>query len=694
MTDTTTADVFGSLGRFLGKVFNVCVYSLLGIMYEIFFNVAGAQLFENETIKNFYGRIQLIIGVFMVFKLAVSILQGIMDPDKFMNPKEGFGNLITRVVVALALLTVLVPISVPNVENANSFEKYINNNGLLFGTLYSLQDRILSNNTLGRLILGTTDDATDSTNADQSGMTEAEIQTEKLKSSARVFTSTILKGFLRINLLPEELRVSDDENDQENWYCGDHIGDDEEAAINTYRQLDVAPETLLSPAIVDAKCDLNESFGGIVGNFFNIGGDAKYLFAFNWWPVSMIVGIVFLVILVGFTVDIAIRSIKLAILRLLAPIPIISYIEPKSSKDGGMFSSWVKALTSTYLDLFLRLAIVYFVIFLIQDMIVNGVVIDEAGGMVGIISFIFIMLGLFFFAKMAPKFIKDALGLKGAMTNIGLGGILGGAGAFFGGGGLAGAAAGMLNGMNNATMAAAQGKQAPPAWQSGADLAAQIKTGDPKAKGGLMNTINDRLMREAGINRARKLYGVTANGLARAKDNMFTAQGKASELQDYYNRLTQGNLTKEEMDQVAMAGGLTTDSHGNQVISDHYRKRAYAKMTEAQTRAAKAKTHYEDAKKFADSHRITPSFEEEHRWSLAERLGFGDAPRYRSDYRAASGRTSAHQSVGDRVFGSPEKWDEANSSRSDNRWGPDKYGDGDLNDIHDDSRTNTGTPGS
>jgi hypothetical protein len=38
--------------------------------------------------------------------------------------------------------------------------------------------------------------------------------------------------------------------------------------------------------------------------------------------------------------------------------------------------------------------------------------------------------------------------------------------------------------------------------------------------------------------------------------------------------------------------------------------------------------------------------------------------------------------------------DAADSPRVDNRWGPSKYGDEDLNDIHDDSRTDTGTPGS
>ena len=431
MTDNSNAGTMTDIVRAIGGALNRGVYFLLSLMYQIFFNVASVQLFENETIKNFYGRVQLIIGVFMIFKLTISILQGIMDPDKFTNPKEGFGSIITRVIVALVMLTLIVPINIPNVENANSLEKYINNNGILFGALYSLQDRILTNNTLGRLILGTNDGMGDES-TDQ-----FETQNEKLVSSANVFATTILKGFFRINMLPEESRDSDDESLQSNWYCGNNLSDDNKKAIEAYTNLSTSTDTLLSDEMIYGDCEINDdilstlanaaSHIPVVGTFFeNFGGESRYLFVFHWFP-AIIVGIVFLVILVGFTVDIAIRSIKLSILRLLAPIPIISYIEPKSSKDGGMFSSWVSALTSTYLDLFLRLAIVYFVIFLVQDMIANGIIINEANGVIGFISCIFIWLGLFFFAKMAPKFIKDVLGLKGTMSNVGLSGVLGGA---------------------------------------------------------------------------------------------------------------------------------------------------------------------------------------------------------------------------------------------------------------------------
>ena len=533
MTDTLEPGVVGNLVRTLGASLNFCVYFLLGLMYQIFFNVASAQLFESETIKNFYGRVQLIIGVFMVFKLAITILQGIMDPEKFMGNKEGFGTIITRVVVALIMLAVIVPINVPDVQNANSYEKYLNNNGLLFGTLYSLQDRILSGNTLGRLILGTTDSAD---NPD-----ETQLQQEKLEQSANIFTSTILKGFLRINLVTEDERVDNDETKRKNWYCGDDLTDDHITAINMYNQLDISPTILLSDPIVKAKCNLN--WQASIPGLNLIAGDSKYVFAFNF-ILALIVGAIFLVLLVAFTVDIAIRSIKLAILRLLAPIPIISYVEPKSAKDG-MFASWVKALTSTYLDLFLRLAIVYFVIFIIQDMMVNGIIIDQAGGMVGIISCIFIWIGLFFFARMAPKFIKDVLGIKGTgMSNIGLSGMLSAAGAIRQGGTLMDAWDAGSSAVDTQIQAYNQGKAAPGlgmAFNSGRDLAAQMITGNEKATYRGMNRGRRRLAAE-GITpwEAEKVHNASIEAEAftnrmadDAKKNRFSYMDAQGNMQNY-----------------------------------------------------------------------------------------------------------------------------------------------------------------
>ena len=392
MTDTTEAnwmwDLFRGIGRFLDNI----VYWLLGLMYEIFFNVASAELFTNETVKNFYGRVQLILGVFMIFKLAVSIVKGIVNPDTFTDKNNGMGNIVMRIVFSLVMLTLIVPINIPNARN--EYEIQLNNNGLLFGTLYSLQNRILSNNTLGRLILGTTDNL--STNADDSN------SKNKLKQSADLFTSTILKGFIRINVTDESIPETQKQTEQgeSNWVCEDEITSEH---MEVYTDLTAGHDELL--ALTTVKCDSPDANGW--QKFWN--SNQSYAFAYKY-IISAIVGGIFVYILVNFTIDIAIRAIKLAILRLIAPIPIISYIDPSGQKK--MFDSWVKNLTSTYLDLFIRLAIIYFVIFLIQDIIVNGLVINQATGAVGIFTYIFIFLGLFIFAKQAPKFIKQLFGMK------------------------------------------------------------------------------------------------------------------------------------------------------------------------------------------------------------------------------------------------------------------------------------------
>ena len=145
MTQNYSANPITRAARALFSLIDMAVYTLLGFMYEIFFNVASADLFANSTILYFYKRVQLIIGVYMVFQLAILIMKGIFNTDEI--TKNG-GTFIKRIIIALVLLTIMTPIAIPNPQN--EYEKQINNNGLLFGTLYSLQYRILSNNTIGR----------------------------------------------------------------------------------------------------------------------------------------------------------------------------------------------------------------------------------------------------------------------------------------------------------------------------------------------------------------------------------------------------------------------------------------------------------------------------------------------------------------------------------------------------------------
>ena len=391
-TDLSPAGIKHDIVRIvLSVVLDKPAFGLLNFMYQLFFNVASVDIFSNDTVMKFYSRVQLILGVYMMFQLAMTIIKGIVNPDTFFSADKGAGNLIMRIVVALFLLTALVPINIPSPRN--EFEKQINNNGLLFGTLYSLQHRLLSNDTLGRLILGTNDGSTnyvsDSDDADTN-----------LKRSARIFTSTVLKCFYRINLKSDEPDAKP--------VCSDINS----IFLTEYQRIDSDPQTIIS--WVNKECHSDpDGWGlweGIQDAYYSTFGDDYYIFAYNGF-ISAIVAFLFAFILLSFSIDVAVRVIKLGVLRLIAPIPIISYMDPKGSKDSA-FNAWVKTLTSTFLDLFMRLAVVYFVLFLIQSMMENGIIMNHGSGILGVMTYIIIWIGLFIFAKQAPKFFRKVLGLK------------------------------------------------------------------------------------------------------------------------------------------------------------------------------------------------------------------------------------------------------------------------------------------
>ncbi len=428
-------------------------FQLLGWVYEVFYAVANAELFSGETVYNFIGRIQLILGIFMVFKLTIMILKAMVNPDYINDKTMGASSLITRIITSLVMLSLIMPLNIPSPKNR--FEVEVNNNGIMFGTLYSLQKRVLENDVLGQLILG---------NDAPRRASDGTVVSSRLPGIKDKFISTIAKGFVQRN---HKEQGSDD------FMCPDN----DMVKDNGYE----------NATVTDLFLDhLNDE----CGNKFLVFGTNYYAFAYV--PiVGGIVAIIFTILFAVFSIDIAIRAIKLSVLRLIAPIPIISYMEPGQEKKGA-FANWTKILISTYLDLFIRLAMVYFALFLIDDIIKNGLIMNGSmgvGGITGVVAFIVICIGLLMFAKMAPKFITDALGIQTHMSNIGLNSFLAGATAGIGtlaaGGGAAKAFSNMYNAGHNTAKenveAINSGKAAAPATSNFGKYASktlQQRTGD------------------------------------------------------------------------------------------------------------------------------------------------------------------------------------------------------------------------
>lgn len=399
-------DGFRSIMAGLDRV----VYNLLSVIYEIFFNVATANIISGQTVKTFYSRVQLILGVVIMFKVAISLFNGIMNPDSLNDGKNGFSSIIKRVVMVLIMFVLMVPLNIPNAGNSDdytsnsqsSWNARMNENGILFGTLYEVQSRLLSQNIVSKLILGTDYSASNDEDDDPNSISNfandtlhLNVNENEYEKAARQLSSIVLRCFVTINL---ESEYGDPAEDDDRMCKEDSEPklENYDKSYAVYEDDDSTASEIL--AEINQMCDIETRYGGERYAY-------NYLFGF-----STIVGILFVIIIVSFTVDAAIRVFKLAILRLIAPIPIISYIDPKTEST---FQNWVKILGKTFADLFVRLAIINFVIFFIREFGTNSLGVTVAGnGLVGVFSKIFIYLGLLMFAKEAPKFIADSLGIK------------------------------------------------------------------------------------------------------------------------------------------------------------------------------------------------------------------------------------------------------------------------------------------
>lgn len=110
------------------------IYNLIDYLYDIFDFLAGRNIFSQDTYNDIVSRIYIILGVFMLFVLAYSLLKAIINPDDFAKGENSFPNLIKNVVVSLVII-VLLP--------------------TVFSVAFNIQNSILNNDTIPKLILGT-----------------------------------------------------------------------------------------------------------------------------------------------------------------------------------------------------------------------------------------------------------------------------------------------------------------------------------------------------------------------------------------------------------------------------------------------------------------------------------------------------------------------------------------------------------
>ncbi len=142
--------------------------------------------------------------------------------------------------------------------------------------------------------------------------------------------------------------------------------------------------------------------------------------------VSTICGLVLIYVIFSFCLDMGLRVAKLALYRIISPIPILMRIIPEKK---SVFDSWFKDVLGTFLEVFIRLFIIQIGIFLVDSIIKTDIFGFAKNNGVGVIGNLIIILGIMACIKTAPKKISEMLGIKGDFK-IGIGGKLQASGAY------------------------------------------------------------------------------------------------------------------------------------------------------------------------------------------------------------------------------------------------------------------------
>lgn len=334
------------------------IYGLISWFYQIFITVAQVNILSEGKIEGIYQRVTMIITIIMIFYITFEFVKYVVQPDSITDKESGVSKIFTKIIIAIILIA-FVP--------------------RIFSIAYDLQNRVISNQVIPKIILG-------------------EEPGEDIKTLGSDFAASTMGIFLQTNpkaCAADPARCSQAQQTIDTQLA--QMRTNAEFGINWYRS------------------DFSEKV--------KVDGENEYFIDFMWY-LAIPVGIFILYILILYSIDLGTRYAQMIFLQIIAPIAIIGYIAPK--KDN-MFSKWTKQCITTYLDLFIRLFLIYFVLLLINvlqaaykdptSQLFKGL--SDTKGVVTMV-YIALIMGLLVFAHKAPKMLQDLFPFSGS-ASIGFG---------------------------------------------------------------------------------------------------------------------------------------------------------------------------------------------------------------------------------------------------------------------------------
>ena len=376
------------------------VYGAISSIYDLLISIARTSIFTQADIIEMGEKVYKLLAVFMIFKVTFSLITYVVNPDDFSDKNKGVSKLSMNIVISLGLLIL---------------------NPYIFNAAYKLQNIILEDNSLAMLIFENSSDS-------EGG--ESNNKADFLNTAGDDMAFITMSAFFSPNTSIDEFQncITLKEGNTFNKACSGLYGRDKDYAIIESSD-EVETSKTMAQLTRDEKNDFslkslqnyvvgveNRNFGLMfrqdlaVATVKTKADDTMFVMDYKF-IFSTVIGVVIVLLLITFCMDVALRSIKLGFLQLIAPIPILSYVDPKSGKDG-MFKKWYQLCFKTYLSLFIRLLALYFAVYIISKVADMQLVdIIDGSQQTHAFIYIFVIIGALMFAKQLPK-ILEGLGIK------------------------------------------------------------------------------------------------------------------------------------------------------------------------------------------------------------------------------------------------------------------------------------------
>ena len=408
------------------------LYSLLDNAYDLVIKLSTAELLKHSTIKSLTGNLYIIFGVVAFFRLALLLVNAIIDPEKLNEKGKGLSNIFFRVVGMVILLAVTPFLFEKSYDlqgrivgaDASKniiFKTILGNNANIASSKNSNAGKALQNIALSSLITvdenylrnASSDDSKDKEKKDKEKVILCKYKEIKDDNGkVKGYDYTKITNSDEYNFCPLVCVSNGDET------CtpqGGYVYDEKKCSwANCQNAVDLYNEMYVNEDMSPAKL---AQYVGTSGKI-DVDGEEQEVYVYNYmFIITGVVGVAMTYIIISFAIDIAVRMFELIVLEILSPLFIATFVDPKSAQSGP-FKNWLSAVGKSYASLYIRLAIIALMVLLVS--IINQSKMFQSMGEVSGWAKIFMVIGLLIFAKKAPKWIGDMIGIKG---DGGLGGL-------------------------------------------------------------------------------------------------------------------------------------------------------------------------------------------------------------------------------------------------------------------------------